>query len=246
MGKRLATMGLTALAAAAWLPPATAGTFTISPLRVDLSRGAPSAALTVRNEEETAVVVQVETLQWTQGDGQDALDPSRDLIASPTVFTLAPQGTQLVRVALRRAPDATREHSYRLVLQEVPPAPAPDFTGLQVALRLSLPVFVAAEASSPPRLAWSAARNPDGGLTVTAQNTGSIHARILGFSVVPETGAAPGFDQPVASYLLPGASRSWRFGENTGAGAASAIAPRYRLRGRTDTGEFTAELATRQ
>jgi len=85
----------------------------------------------VRNENDAEVVVQVETLLWSQADGQDVLDPTRDLIASPAVFTLPARGSQLIRVALRREPDARRELSYRLVVQEVPPAPDPDFMGLQ-------------------------------------------------------------------------------------------------------------------
>jgi len=243
MANRFVTLALAALAAAVWLPPASAGAFSISPLRVDLSRAAPTAALTVRNEDEAEVVVQVETLQWSQADGQDVLDPTRDLIASPAVFTLPAKGSQLVRIALRRDPDARRELSYRLVVQEVPPAPSPDFTGLQVALRMSLPVFVAALAPSPARLEWSAARVPDGALAVVARNPSDTHARVLSFSVVPATGSGAPLDQPVATYVLPGQSHGWRFG---GGAAAGAIAPHYQLRGRTDAGEFTAELPIAQ
>lgn len=238
MDPRLATLGLAALAAATWLPPASAGTFTISPLRVDLSQATPTAALTVRNEEDAEVVIQVETLQWSQVDGQDALDPTRDLVASPLVFTLPPNGTQLVRVALRRTPDERRELSYRLVVQEVPPPPSPDFTGLQVALRMSLPVFVAATAPSAPKLQWSVARAADGALTVTANNAGESHARVLGFSVAPVAATTPAIDQPVATYLLPGTARQWNLGAN-GATPAAAL---YRLHVRTDAGEFTTEL----
>lgn len=243
MVRRFATLVLAALAAAAWLPPASAGSFSISPLRVDLSRTTPTAALTVRNEGDGEVVVQVETLQWSQADGQDVLDPTRDLIVSPAVFTLPAQGTQLVRVALRRDPDARRELSYRMVVQEVPPAPGPDFTGLQVSLRMSLPVFVAALAPSPARLEWSAAREPDGALAVSARNPSDTHARVLSFSVVPATGSAAALEQPVAAYLLPGQSRRWRLDSG---GTAVASAPRYQLLGRTDAGEFTAELPIAQ
>jgi len=236
---RLATLGLAALAAATWLPPASAGTFTISPLRVDLSQATPAAALTVRNEENVEVVIQVETLQWSQADGQDALEPTRDLVGSPLVFTLPPNGTQLVRVALRRSPDERRELSYRLVVQEVPPPPSPDFTGLQVALRMSLPVFVAATTPSAHELQWSVTRGADGALTVTANNTGGSHARVLGFSVAPVAATTLPLEQPVAAYVLPGTARHWRFDAS---GAAPAAATLYRLHGRTDAGEFTMEL----
>ena len=101
-----ALAGVVALIAAT---AAVASTFTISPLRVDFAGQTTTAALTVRNEDATAVVVQAQGMAWSQADGQDALDPSRDLLISPAVFTLPPGGSQLVRVALRRSPDATRE-----------------------------------------------------------------------------------------------------------------------------------------
>ncbi len=239
MSQRLATLALAALAAAAWLPSATAGTFSISPLRVDLARNTPTAALTVRNDGDAEVVVQAEVLLWSQADGQEVLDPTRDLIASPAVFTLPAKGTQLVRVALRRDPDARRELSYRLVVQEVPPAPEPGFMGLQVALRMSLPVFVAATAPTPAGLEWTATRDADGSLAVTARNPGDTHARVLGFTLAPKAGAPAAFEQPVATYLLPGQSHRWRFGSGS---AARDLATAYTIAGRTDAGEFTEEL----
>ena len=47
--------------------------------------------------------VQVETLVWSQAAGEDKLEPTKDLLVSPTVFTLPPRGSQLVRVALQAA-----------------------------------------------------------------------------------------------------------------------------------------------
>ena len=102
--------GLAALLA---LSPAFAGTFTISPLRVDFADATGMAVLTVRNEDATPVVVQTQGLAWSQEAGQDALTPSRDILISPAVFTLQPGGSQLVRVALRRNVDPARELTYR-------------------------------------------------------------------------------------------------------------------------------------
>jgi P pilus assembly chaperone PapD len=98
-------------------------------------------------------------------------------------------------------------------------------------------------APSPARLDWSAVRESDGVLAVTAHNPSDTHARVLGFTVVPAAGTAGAFDQPVAAYVLPGQSRRWPFGDGK---PAAAIAPHYQLRGRTDAGEFTAELPIAQ
>ena len=100
--------------------PACAGSFSISPLRAVLSASAQTGSLTLRNQEATPVVVQAEVMLWQQADGQDQLTPSRDVLVSPAVFTLPGNGSQLVRVALRRPADPQRELSYRLILTEVP------------------------------------------------------------------------------------------------------------------------------
>jgi fimbrial chaperone protein len=227
---------------------ATAGALTISPLRVDFAGKATTAALTVRNEDASAVVVQVQGMAWSQTGGEDALDPSRDLLISPAVFTLPPGGSQLLRVALRRGPDSTRELSYRVMLQEVPQAASPNFNGLQVALRLSLPVFVAPLASAEPQLAWHAVRDADGKLAITATNTGAAHARVHRFGI-SAVGIGSRSEQPAMAYVLPGATRRWTFDDNNNVRAnGEAVATLegagpYRLQGTTDSGDFATELS---
>jgi len=241
-----ALLRLAALLTAA--SPAGAGTFTISPLRVDFAETSGTAALTVRNEDTAPVVVQTQGLGWSQEGGQDALTPSRDLLISPAVFTLPPGGSQLVRVALRRPIDPTRELSYRLTVQEVPQRAKPDFTGLLVTLKLSVPIFVAPTAPAEPQVTWAATRAADGKLSLTVRNDGAAHARIHRFSVKTADGTTTVLEQPEMAYVLPGAVRQWSFDDknNTRPNATSTTAPgkagRYRLEGTTDRGSFEAEL----
>lgn len=233
-------LGLAASAAVLGLPlmPAHAGDFSISPLRLDLSATSRTAAMTVRNGEREALV-QAEVVLWEQVDGEDRLTTTRDLLVSPAVFTLPAKGSQLVRVALRGPPvDTTRELSYRLILQEVPQTANPEFTGLQVALRLSIPVFVANEGTTGAEITWSAAAASDG-LTLTAKNTGDVHTRIHGFSVAPAAGDAQPLVQPVGSYLLPGQARSWSLSQ---ADASAATWRRVRLKVTTEDGESEIDL----
>ncbi len=237
--------GLAALLA---LSPAYAGTFTISPLRVDFADATGTAVLTVRNGDAKPVVVQTQGLAWSQEGGQDALTPSRDLLVSPAVFTLPAGGSQLVRVALRRNVDPARELTYRLLLQEVPQEASPEFNGLQIVLRLSVPVFVEPLAPATPQIAWAAARGTDGKLSLSARNDGSAHARIHGFSVKTADGATTMLDQPELAYVLPGSTRHWTFDDNnnTRLNAQSTTGPGmagpYRLEGTTDRGSFVTEL----
>ena len=242
---RSLVVGLLASVAALALPPmsAHAGSFSISPIRLDLSATARTAALTVRNDDREALV-QAEIMLWEQVDGQDRLKPTRDLLVSPAVFTLPPNGSQLVRVALRSPPgDATRELSYRLILQEVPQTASPDFSGLQVALRLSVPVFIAIAGTTGPALTWSAAATGEG-LVLTARNSGDVHARIHGFSVTPAGGDGAPLAQPTAAYVLPGQSRRWNLSKNEGNETSPDSWHRLRLKVTTEDGDSETELDT--
>jgi fimbrial chaperone protein len=241
MHPHAAIVSVLASAAAFWLPPASAGSFSISPLRLDLAPQATTAALTVRNQEATPVIVQAQALAWSQVAGAEQLDATKDLLVSPAVFTLPPNGAQLVRVALRRSVEPTRELAYRMVLQEVPPEASPDFTGLTVTLKLSLPIFVAATTPAPAELRWSLDRDAGGHVVLHVVNDGGTHVRVLGLTLTPQTDSGAVLKQSVAAYVLPGADRSWTFETNKNDGS-SATADRYRLKANTERGEVDAEL----
>jgi fimbrial chaperone protein len=236
-------LGILASAAAIALSPAPAhaGTFSISPLRVELSAGQATGVLTIRNRESAPVVVQAEVVLWEQADGEDRLTATRDVLVSPAVFTLPADGAQLVRVALRQPQAGPRELSYRLILTEIPQPASAAFTGLNVALRISLPVFVAPTSAPAPLLEWSAARNADGALTVTAHNTGNAHARVLTFSAAPVEGKSDALRQDVATYILPGQARSWTLDNNNNGTISSTEWNRLRLKGTTEAGDFEVE-----
>jgi len=220
--------------------PALAGTFSISPLRIELSSASQAGSVTISNQEAVPVVVQAEALLWQQDDGQDRLTPTRDILVSPPVFTLPANGSQLVRVASRRPVDAERELSYRLLLTEVPQQGNPDAAQLSVALRLSLPIFVAPTSLARPRLEWSARRGDDGRVTVTAHNAGNAHARVLTFRVAAAAGTANATPQDVTAYLLPGEARSWTLDVRE-LDTAAADGARIRVTGSTEAGEFDVE-----
>jgi fimbrial chaperone protein len=218
-----------------------AGTFSISPVRVDLAAQSTTGVVTIRNQEDAPVVVQAEVMLWQQSAAGEQLVPTRDVLVTPAVFTVSPQGSQVVRLALRREVDPRTELSYRLILTEVPQQAAPGFNGLHMALQMSLPVFIAAQAPTAPRITWSAARGTDGKVAVTAMNAGSEHARVLDLLVSPQPGAGEWLHQQGAYYVLPGQSRSWPI--DTDKNNDSAQWRQLRVKGSTDDGDFATELS---
>jgi fimbrial chaperone protein len=215
-----------------------AGSFTVNPVRVTLSPTQRVAAISVSNHGAEASVIQLETSRWTQQDGKDSLAPSNEILATPPIFTLAPGASQIVRVGLRRASDAQHELTYRLVLREVPP-PQPIAQGLRVALAISMPVFVVSAHPSFSNLAWRAVRLADGRIQLQATNTGSAHVQIGSLELSSPPSASPIVRQSVATYVLPGNTRSWTFKTTAGVAAGSIL----QLRATTDSGDLQAKVA---
>jgi fimbrial chaperone protein len=228
---------------AAWLAIATglavtqagAGSFQVNPIRVEMTKGATTAAITVRNDGEDAIVVQSSIVGWSQDNGQEVYAPTTEALATPPIMTVPAGGEQIVRVGLRRAADPQHELTYRLYLQEVPPPPKPGFTGLQVALRVGLPVFVAPAAPGVRRLEWSAQVRPDGTIVLAAQNTGNAHVQVTDFELrLPDAGEPVAHESSLA-YVLAGQRRQW-----TLSAPADRVksARELRLKAFTDAGEI--------
>jgi len=213
---------------------AQAGSFGVSPIRVTLTPQQPTGVLTVRNQSDQETVVQVQANAWSQQDGTDVLEESADLIAVPPLFTLPPGGSQVVRVGLRRPPAVEGELTYRLLLREVPPPPADDFTGLRVALNLSLPVFVLPAGGAQPELQGGLTRDADGAVGLQLLNAGNAHAQLQRFELTKPDGSV--LNSPALSvYLLPGQSRSWDL-------EADALPGRWSLSAMTDAGPVEFEM----
>jgi fimbrial chaperone protein len=227
------------LIAAAAAMPASASTFNISPIRVQLDNSHRTEALTLVNAGDSPVVVQVRVVSWSQKDGAEQLEDTREVLVTPPVLQIPPNSQQIVRVALRRMPDAARELTYRVIYEEVPQAAPADFRGLRVALRLSIPVFVApVRGKANANLAWESHWLPNGQLELAATNNGSGHSQIMDFEA-----QFPGSLMPLrgitSKYVLPGSRMSWTLTPPADATRQGAIP----IRGHSDQGDFSADVA---
>lgn len=218
--------------------PAVAGSIAVNPVRQTLSATQTTGALVVRNSGADPSVVQLQVVSWSQQDGKDVQVPTKDLLATPPIFTVPAGGSQTVRIGLRRSPDARREGSYRLIMQEVPPPPKPEFRGLQVALRLSVPIFVAPAVVSPPTLAWRANLTAQGDVNITAANTSNTHVQVLRFKLLSAGVALPGTETAQAAYILPEQQRDWSLRLKSIPAAGSTL----RVEAQTDAGDMQADV----
>ncbi len=230
--------------------PAAASTFNIAPIRVQLSGAHRTGVLTLTNADDQPVVVEVRLFAWSQQNGEERLDDTREMLVTPPVLQIPANAQQVVRVALRREPDPARELSYRVIFEEVPQAAPDTAVGLRVALRLSVPIFVAPTQGSPSAdLAWESHRLSDGKIEVAASNRGTGHVQVNGFDV-QLTGARDPLRAATAKYVLPGSRVTWTLDPDSGADARSGAGPSGAgpqapivIHGHGDQGEFSAQVA---
>lgn len=220
---------------------ASAGAFHVNPVRVTLSAERSVAALTVRNTGSEPTVVQLEPVGWSQQGQDDVYAPTQELLATPPVFSIPPGGSQVVRVGLRRAPDPRMELSYRLFLHEVPPAAQTGVSGLQVALRIGIPVFVAPTAPVRPALDWRLVKTAEGGIELSLENPGSSHVQVQRLTLATGAAAPAIASVQTPAYVLAGKRREWKLPAPP-SGQAPAVGARVKLFATTDAGSFESDV----
>jgi fimbrial chaperone protein len=185
--------------------PAQAGVFSVTPVRIYMTPRDRAVAVTITNEGDTEVVLQADLNAWSQKpDGTDEQVPTEDLILSPPIIKLAPNARQVVRLALLKPADASRQLIYRLIMREVPEAVASRDKTIQVpiALALSMPVFI----TPPPAkrdVSCLAERAAAQALNVTCSNSGTAYAQVR--EVLVKRGAQVLAKFEGGTYILPGA-----------------------------------------
>lgn len=194
------------LAGAGAAVPAQAGTLQVNPITVEISADKKVATVRVKNEEAAPVTIRAYVLEWSQVDGEDRYEDSSSLILSPPVFTVQGGGTQLVRIGLRKPSSAGK--SYRLIIEEVPQASPGG--GVQVALRLNLPLFAMLSAGQQSDLSWSA-RRVGADWVLDASNNGAGWVRVDAEAATKATGIR---HDPSTNFgvVLPGSTRRWVLG----------------------------------
>lgn len=218
------------------MAPAMAGSFSVAPTRVELGAAARTAVVTLRNAAAEPLTVQVSLVNWQQQDGEDLYAPTRELLATPPVFTLEPEEERIVRIALRRDVDPDEDLPYRIFFEEVPLAPREGFNGVNVALRVGVPVFVRTTARARPGLRWELHAAPEGRLRVEAINEGNAHIQVTGLELSRDA-AAPADALPVSvmKYVLPHSRMSWIID------APADVAGNWKIHGFSDQGEFWSQ-----
>ena len=222
-------------AAAQSASPAPSGSLSIAPLRVEMVATSEYAPMQLGNAMDRPVSIQVRIFSWHQEEGRDHYAPSTDLIASPSLFRVAPGATQDFRVIRQAVLAPGAEHRYRVVIDQLPEPVSSGGQAAATRLQLLVPLFANSETAAPARLE---AVVDDGSVTVS--NGGGRAARIDRLVLV----SADGTQVPVPTdqvRYIHGASQVTY--ELEGFRCANGLV--QRLTGQVDSADFDVQPASR-
>lgn len=195
-----------------------AASLQVAPISVAFSPQEKAKEIWLTNTSERLIRAQTRVLIWSQVAGQDQVNPTRDLVASPSITEIKAGEQQLIRI-IRIAPQNTAvEQTYRLLIDELPSSGQADAqTGLQLLLQYSIPVFIQPTDSI-------AMRN---GLTLLNQvnfqyqnqqlivkNNAKSHIRISELTYINPNGERIPLINGLVGYALAGQSMRWEIPES--------------------------------
>jgi fimbrial chaperone protein len=182
---------------------AGAASLSVSPITVDVVTPATTATVTVRNGESRPVAAQIRVFRWTQVDGQDRLDPTEDVVASPPVVTINGGADYIVRLERSAGREIGGEEAYRVVVDELPNPNRQRNGSVALVLRYLIPAFFFSADATQPKLVWSLAHRGDATL-LQAANSGDKRIQIVDLKL-----GASMVSKGLAGYVLGHSTRSW-------------------------------------
>lgn len=199
----------------AWLAcsPARAQGLEVTPTNVVLAPGQTAATLTVTNHGDQKVSFQIRGFAWRQdGQGNDVLEPSANLLASPPIASIDAGASQVVRLILRQPPQG-QEGTYRILFDQLPP---PHQAGVvRILLRLSIPVFAEPQTDVTPQLHWRVVHD-DTGWWLIATNSGSRHLTLGNLKLLGPDGQELRVGVASPPHILAGATKRWPIADSAG------------------------------
>jgi fimbrial chaperone protein len=224
---------LAALALVMGAGAARAGSLQVAPVLVDVLAPGATATITLRNNGEAPLATQLRVYRWSQSDGDERLEPTEEVVASPPAIELRPKQDYVVRIVRTSKRAVEGEESYRLLVDELPDPL--QRTGIQLVIRHSLPVFFSAPRARPAEPVWSVARARDV-LTLSVANRGDRRIRLSEVTIGDESRRVS-LGAGLVGYAL---GRSMMRFATKAKGRLLEGGAKVLVRGKTEQGSFSA------
>lgn len=184
---------------------ARAQSLSVLPVNVHMGPGEQAATVTVTNQGSSQTAVQIRAYKWNQKEDKDELIDSSDVVVSPPISTIGPGESQVVRLILRKPPQG-REETYRIILDQIPPAAESGV--VHVVLRMSIPIFAQPRTRAAADVDFHV-EVKDGETYLVGVNDGLSHESIRGIELKTSDGRTLKADS-VSPYILAGTTRHWK------------------------------------
>ncbi|SPQ00600.1 putative Sigma-fimbria biogenesis chaperone protein [Candidatus Sulfobium mesophilum] len=158
--------------------------FTVNPVNLFFAAKQRTSLLTIMNNAESPLTLQVTTVAWTQDDeGKDVYSPTEDVIVFPKIFTVEKGQQRLVRIGVKVSP-VSSERTFRVYMEEVRPSQEEEFRGamLTTLTKVGIPVFISPVKTLPEGKIEKAVISK-GALSFSIVNRGNVHFMLRGVKV---------------------------------------------------------------
>nr|WP_234473182.1 molecular chaperone [Erwinia sp. S63] len=186
-----------------------ANSLMIWPIDPAINPDEKASELWLENRGNATTMMQVRIFSWLQVGGQEQYQTQQQVVASPPMVRLEPGQKQLVRLIKQGPPEAGREMSYRVVLDEIPTprTPGENQAGLTFQMRYSVPLFVYGNGvtsdSAKPQLSWQQV-DSGGKHWLELTNRGNGHARLSNVTI-----GGRRLGNGLFGYVLANSSNRW-------------------------------------
>jgi fimbrial chaperone protein len=180
----------------------------VAPITIEVQAPGAAATLQLRNVGTSPLNAQTRVFRWVQVNGQEKLEPTDEVVASPPIASVAPKADYTVRLVRVTKQPVSSGESYRLFVDELPEHTARSNRAVNLVLRYSIPVFFYSPDATEPRVAWSVEQR-GGHLFVSAVNGGDRHVRISALKLQDGNGAAVSFGNGLTGYVLGHSTMRW-------------------------------------
>jgi len=192
---------------------ASATGLNVSPVQLYLSKDESKTQVTVKNESDEAVRFQLSMFTWREDPAKGMqLEPSTDIVFFPALLTLKPGEERAVRVGALPAQFGLIEKTYRLFVEELPPAEKPaQRSQVRVLTRVGIPIFLAPSRKLDATVVHLERKGS--GLDADVRNDGNVHVRVstVQLKAFDAKGAVLFEKQQQGWYVLANGHKSYRF-----------------------------------
>jgi fimbrial chaperone protein len=189
---------------------AFSGEFRVTPIRLDFDRGIKTGVITIVNEGEEKLNVQMKAFEWAQNaEGKDQYTETNDIIFFPRIMTLEKKEEKILRAGIK-IPATTKEKTYRLFIEEIPEPKKGEGVNVAIAIRFGVPIFVK-PVKEEVRGEIEKVELSKGVLNALIRNKGNTHFIINSIDIKGKNAKGENLLSQELSgwYLLNGASRHY-------------------------------------